>query len=237
MENLGQGVLVGVEAYPAPTCGSVGPAWPSACADMAHSTVHHRPPGAMTDLADRHRLVAATTLVVAVAWIVLDQATKVAAVRTLEGEVPVDLGPLVLRVIRNSGGAFSLPLELPWVFVVVAVVVTVLVVRALPETRSLGLATAYGLVVGGAIGNAIDRIWRDGAVVDMLDLDFPPLESFPVFNVADIGITVGAVLVAVLMMRIEAQGAEPAVIETGPATVEDDEDLPPVSAPRSEPPA
>ena len=46
----------------------------------------------------------------------------------------------------------------------------------------------------------------------MLDLDFPPLESFPVFNVADIGITVGAVLVALLMMREESGGTEPAVI-------------------------
>ena len=164
---------------------------------------------------DRSKLVYATTLVVAVVWIVLDQATKIAAVRSLEGQVPNDLGPLVLRVIRNTGGAFSLPLRLPWVFVLVAVVVTVLVIRALPQTRSLGLATAYGLVVGGAIGNGADRIFRDGAVVDMLDLDFAPLQNFPVFNVADIGITVGALLVAVLMVLEDRRLAreEPAVLE------------------------
>lgn len=164
---------------------------------------------------DRSKLVYATTLVVAVVWVVLDQATKIAAVRSLEGQVPNDLGPLVLRVIRNTGGAFSLPLRLPWVFVLVAVVVTVLVIRALPQTRSLGLATAYGLVVGGAIGNGADRIFRDGAVVDMLDLDFAPLQNFPVFNVADIGITVGALLVAVLMVLEDRRLAreEPAVLE------------------------
>lgn len=177
----------------------------------------------MSDLPDRQRVVTVTTVVVAIAWIVLDQATKIAAVRALEGQPPNDLGPLVLRVIRNSGGAFSLPLELPWVFVVVAVVVSVLVARALPDTRSVSLAAAYGLVVGGAIGNAADRIFRDGAVVDMLDLDFPPLESFPVFNVADIGITVGAVLVALLMMREESGGTEPAVI-VRPAQAGDEED-------------
>jgi signal peptidase II len=164
---------------------------------------------------DRSKLVYATTLVVAVVWVVLDQATKIAAVRSLEGQVPNDLGPLVLRVIRNTGGAFSLPLRLPWVFVLVAIIVTVLVIRALPQTRSLGLATAYGLVVGGAIGNGADRIFRDGAVVDMLDLDFAPLQNFPVFNVADIGITVGAMLVAVLMVLEDRRLAreEPAVLE------------------------
>ncbi|MEO2108846.1 MAG: signal peptidase II, partial [Actinomycetota bacterium] len=100
-------------------------------------------------------------------------------------------------------------------FVLVAIIVTVLVIRALPQTRSLGLATAYGLVVGGAIGNGADRIFRDGAVVDMLDLDFAPLQNFPVFNVADIGITVGAMLVAVLMVLEDRRLAreEPAVLE------------------------
>ena len=94
----------------------------------------------MSDLPDRQRVVTVTTVVVAIAWIVLDQATKIAAVRALEGQPPNDLGPLVLRVIRNSGGAGSLPLELPWVFVVGAVVVSVLVARALPDTRAVSLA-------------------------------------------------------------------------------------------------
>lgn len=151
----------------------------------------------------RRRLVYATTIVVAIVWVVLDQATKMAAVRTYSEQPPDDLGPVILRLIYNSGGAFSMPIELPWLFVGVTVIVCVLVARALPETSSVGLAAAYGLVVGGAIGNGADRIFRDGAVVDMIDLDFWPLQSFPVFNVADIGITVGAVLVAVLMLLAE----------------------------------
>lgn len=165
---------------------------------------------------ERRRTVYATTLVVGVVWFVLDQATKVAAVRALEGQVPNDLGPLILRVIRNSGGAFSLPIRLPWLFVVVAIVVTYLVIKALPDTKSVWLAGAYGLVVGGAIGNGVDRIFRDGAVVDMIDLDFAPLTNFPVFNVADIGITVGAAMVALLMVRDERQQAKAA----GPAVIE-----------------
>lgn len=155
----------------------------------------------------RRRLVYATTIVVAILWVALDQIAKLAAVRTYSVQPPQDLGPVVLRLIYNEGGAFSLPLRVPWLFVAVTVLVCILVARALSDTRSVGLSAAYGLVVGGAIGNAADRIFRDGAVVDMIDLDFPPLESFPVFNVADIGITVGAAFVAAFMLwadRIEA---------------------------------
>lgn len=148
----------------------------------------------------RQRLVTVTTVVVAAAWVVLDQATKMAAVRTYGTQPPDDLGPVILRLIYNEGAAFSLPIQLPWLFVTVTVLVCVLVARALPDTRSVGLAGAYGLVVGGAVGNGLDRIFRDGAVVDMIDLDFWPLTGFPVFNVADIGITVGASAVALLMV-------------------------------------
>lgn len=145
------------------------------------------------------RLVYATTIVVAAVWVAIDQVTKLAAVRTYSVEPARDLGPVVLRLIHNEGGAFSLPIRLPWLFVAVTLLVCVLVARALPDTRSVGLAAAYGLVVGGALGNAVDRVLRDGAVVDMIDLDFWPLQTFPVFNVADIGISVGAAAVAALL--------------------------------------
>ncbi len=163
---------------------------------------------------NRLRPVYVTTAVVAIAWVVLDQATKMVAVRTWSVQPPTDFGPVILRLIYNEGGAFSLPLKLPWIFIVVTVVVCFLVIRALPSTKSLALAGAYGLVMGGAIGNGADRVFRSGAVVDMIDLDFPPLTGFPVFNVADIGITVGAALVAVLMFLHERQAAavQPAVL-------------------------
>lgn len=159
----------------------------------------------MTD-PSRRRLVYAVTIVVAIAWVVLDQATKMAAVRTYADQPAGsfdDLGLVRLRLIYNEGAAFSLPIELPWLFVGVTILVCILVARALPDTRSLGLAGAYGLVVGGAIGNGLDRLFRDGAVVDMIDLDFWPLTGFPVFNVADIGISVGAASVLLLMFIAE----------------------------------
>ena len=169
----------------------------------------------------RQRLIYATTAVVAAAWILLDQATKMAAVRTWSVQEPTDIGPVVLRLIYNEGGAFSMPIRLPWFFIAVTVIVCVLVIRALPTTHTLSVAAAYGLVVGGAVGNGADRLFRDGAVVDMIDLDFPPLESFPVFNIADVGITVGAVMVVVLMMlhdRREAAARQAVLDEDGTGT-------------------
>ena len=144
-----------------------------------------------------------TTIVVAGIWLLLDQATKALAVEMLEntGRV-IDLGFMDLNVIRNRGGAFGIP-GLPGVFVVVTVVVVGLVARALPQTDRISLAVAYGLVCGGALGNVMDRLFRapgfpSGAVVDFFDLRW-----WPIFNIADIGIVVGAGSIAVLMTLVE----------------------------------
>ncbi len=146
----------------------------------------------------RQQIVATTGIVTAV-WLLLDQATKLLAVKELTGQT-VDLGFMDLRLIYNDGGAFSIPGP-DWLFLGVTVLVAVLVVRVLPQTDRISLAAAYGLVLGGALGNGADRIFRDGRVVDFFDLRW-----FPVFNVADIGITVGAVGVALLMIMMERRG-------------------------------
>ena len=150
-------------------------------------------------------LVTVTTALVGLIWLLLDQATKVLAVHTLEanGRI-VDLGFLDLNVIRNSGGAFGIP-GLPGMFVVVTIVVLTLVIRALPRTDRLSLAVAYGLVSGGALGNVMDRLFRfpgfpSGAVVDFFDLRW-----WPIFNIADIGIVTGAFAIALLMTVMERE--------------------------------
>ncbi len=144
-------------------------------------------------------LVPLVCTTVAALWLILDQATKVLAVQTLEaGGRVVDLGVVDLRVIRNPGGAFGFP-GFPGLFVIVTVLVLVLVVRALPSTDRLSLAVAYGLVTGGALGNVADRLLRvpgfpSGHVVDFFDLRW-----WPVFNIADVGIVTGALSIAVLL--------------------------------------
>lgn len=153
------------------------------------------------------RLVYVTTFVVAAMWLVLDQATKVLAVEGLpETAVGGQLGPFDLRLVRNPGGAFGIP-GFPALFLIVTVLVIVLVVRALPRTDRLSLAAAYGLVSGGALGNVIDRLARrgdegfgSGHVVDFLDLGW-----WPVFNLADVGIVVGAVAIAVLLTIVDRE--------------------------------
>jgi len=145
---------------------------------------------------------------VALAWLALDQVTKQIAVTTF-GERPVDLGFARLVLVRNPDAAFGIP-GFPGMFLIVTVVVLVLVARTLPRVTSVAVAVAYGLVVGGALGNAIDRVVRPpgfpaGAVIDFIHLG----PWFPwTFNVADSGITVGAAFLIVALWREQPAGEE-----------------------------
>lgn len=152
------------------------------------------------------RLVYATTVGIAAIWVILDQATKVLAVRGLPaaGTVGAELGLVDLRLVRNPGGAFGIP-GFPGLFLLVTVLVLVLVARALPRTDRLALAAAYGLVTGGALGNVTDRLLREpgfpsGHVIDFIDIGW-----WPVFNLADIGIVVGAIGIAVLLAIVDRE--------------------------------
>jgi signal peptidase II len=152
----------------------------------------------------------AVTLVwalVAAVWLLLDQVTKLVAVATLEGRRGIDLRVLDLRVIRNPGGAFGIPGLFPGLFVLVTVVVVTLVVRALPRTDRLSLAVAYGLVTGGALGNAADRVFRSPGFPSGHVVDFVDLRWWPVFNAADVGICVGAALIAWILTKAEREEA------------------------------
>jgi signal peptidase II len=147
-------------------------------------------------------------LLAALLVVVADQLTKAYAVAVF-GANPVDLGFVRLVEVRNPNAAFGIP-GFPGLFLLITVVVLVLVARALPRVPSPWVGAAYGLVVGGALGNATDRVVRApgfpaGAVVDWIDLGW-----FPVFNLADSGITVGAVLLVLLLAR--SDGAEPAAV-------------------------
>lgn len=180
--------------------GSVGDAVPTRRSAVAASPAAEAKP-----LLPR-RLIYATTLGVAVIWLLLDQATKVLAVAQLPatGVPGTSVGPVDLRLVRNPGGAFGIP-AFPALFLVVTILVVVLVVRALPRTDRLSLAAVYGLVTGGALGNVTDRLLRppgfpSGHVVDFLDIGW-----WPVFNVADIGIVVGAVGIAVLLTIVDRE--------------------------------
>ncbi|WP_255497996.1 signal peptidase II [Nakamurella sp. PAMC28650] len=141
-------------------------------------------------------LVTALALVV----IALDQLTKLLVVADLdpEGAPKRILGGVVyLSVIRNAGAAFSTATGVTWVLALVAIAVVVVIIRMARKLRSTAWAIALGLILGGAIGNLIDRIFRSpgflrGHVVDFISLFEPDGRHFAVFNLADSGITLGA---------------------------------------------
>jgi signal peptidase II len=145
---------------------------------------------------------------VAAIWLLLDQATKVLAVATLQGRGVVDagFGGLEWELIRNTNAAFGIP-GFSGMFLLIGVVVVAVVLRVLPSTDRLSLALAYGMVTGGALGNLADRLLRvpgfpDGGVVDFIRIGW-----WPKFNIADIGITVGASLILLLTFLADREDA------------------------------
>jgi signal peptidase II len=136
-----------------------------------------------------------------------DVLTKVISVARLEGHPPVELlgGAVYLVLVRNPGAAFSLATGYTWVLSLVAVAVVVVIARIARRLRSTGWAVALGLVLGGALGNLVDRVFRApgplrGHVVDVVSLFAPDGSVWPVFNLADSCIVTGGVLLVLLAL-------------------------------------
>ncbi len=141
--------------------------------------------------------------IVAYVVIVLDVVTKELALALLvPGEFVPFLGSGVgWQLIFNPGAAFGLLLP-PIVFPVVTVVLMVIIGRALREVQHSGAVVAQGLVIGGALGNIVDRLVRpgDGSLIGGYVVDFVAWGTFPRFNVADASITVGVTLFLLLSL-------------------------------------
>jgi signal peptidase II len=139
----------------------------------------------------------------------LDRVTKILAESSLQGS-PVEIVPgvLTLRYTTNSGGAFSIGQSAPWFFVGVSAVVAVIIIATAFRHTSRLVGASLGLVLGGALGNLTDRAIRApamrGRVVDFIDL-----HVWPVFNLADSAIVVGAILLALVGLRERREEPEP----------------------------
>lgn len=125
-----------------------------------------------------------------------DRLTKVwAEARLPDHPIGVIPGVLEFRFATNPGGAFSLGQDLPLFFALVTVTVSALIVVTAFRHTSVLTSVALGLVLGGALGNLTDRITRgpgfSGRVVDFIDV-----QIWPVFNLADSAIVIGALLLA-----------------------------------------
>lgn len=148
-----------------------------------------------------HRWLALSVLIVAV-----DQASKLVASKMLTLHIPVEVVPyLNLTLVHNPGAAFSLFSEMGgwqrWVLLAVTFVVCVFLyswLRRLDRSETMSSA-AIALVIGGAVGNAFDRL-AYGYVVDFIDVYYGKYH-WPVFNVADAAITVGVLALVLAAAR------------------------------------
>jgi signal peptidase II len=161
--------------------------------------------------ARRVRLLAGVALTV----LVVDLVTKLLAVRYLEWQPPVrTLGGLVyVQLVRNPGAAFGLATGATWLLTLIAVGVVLVIIRVAGRLRSRGWAVTLGLVLGGAMGNLVDRLFRypgtfHGWVVDMISVFAPDGRVWPVFNAADSAICTGGVLLVLLaVLGVELDGS------------------------------
>ena len=139
---------------------------------------------------------------IALVLVIIDQLSKTWAVSTLtDGHVINIVGSLRFALGFNSGFAFSQGQSLGPFIGIVALVAIALLMRAMLRAHSA--LAAYGLsgIVAGAIGNVSDRLFRESGFLHGRVVDFIDLQWFPVFNVADSAISVGACLLIIAMVR------------------------------------
>ncbi|MCP2251008.1 signal peptidase II [Lentzea aerocolonigenes] len=168
-----------------------------------------------------------TLAVLAGGVLALDVLTKVVSVAFLEDAGPIKLfgGVLYLTFVRNPGAAFGLAEGMTWILALIALGVVGFIAWISRNLRSQGWAVGLGLVLGGAVGNLVDRLFREpgpmrGHVVDFLSLFDPYGRVWPVFNIADMAIVGGGAAIIVLaLMRHDYDGT---IHKDDPVPVESD---------------
>lgn len=136
----------------------------------------------------------------AAAAYVLDRVTKLWVERALAGRPPIRVipGVLSLNYTTNSGGAFGLGRSAPWLFATATIAVAAIVIAVSFRRRNVPAAVALGLVLGGGLGNLTDRALNGDGFLSGHVIDFIDVHVWPVFNVADGAIVVGAVLLGLV---------------------------------------
>ncbi|MFF4757501.1 signal peptidase II [Streptomyces sp. NPDC001292] len=148
------------------------------------------------------RRVAVLFTVAAIAY-ALDLASKMLVVAKLEHRPPIRLigDWLQLEAIRNAGAAFGFGEAFTVIFTVIAAAVIVVITRLARKLHSLPWAIALGLLLGGALGNLTDRLFRSPGVFEGAVVDFISPKHFAVFNLADSAIVCGGILIVLLSFR------------------------------------
>ena len=142
---------------------------------------------------------------VAAGVIVIDQITKYWVRASFSiGEIRFDEWPVRLRYVENSGSAFGFFPNSTAVLIVASIIAMGIVVWMFRQTgiNSLPMRLSFGLMLGGGIGNLVDRI-RFGSVTDFIDLRF-----WPIFNIADSSVVVGITTLVVFSLLRETKRAK-----------------------------
>ncbi|RST07103.1 signal peptidase II [Streptomyces sp. WAC05374] len=149
----------------------------------------------------RRRVVA--LLVVALVAYLLDLGSKMLVVAKLEHHEPIQVVGDLLRfvAVRNPGAAFGIGEAFTVIFTLIAAVVIVVIIRLARKLYSLPWAIALGLLLGGALGNLTDRIFRSPGVFEGAVVDFIAPAHFAVFNLADSAIVCGGILIVILSFK------------------------------------
>jgi signal peptidase II len=141
--------------------------------------------------------LALATIVVAV-----DQSTKHWALNALDDGRIIDLvGPLRLNLAFNRGMAFSRGDGIGPFIPILAITVVAALLMAVGRSTSRWFTLGVGLIVGGTLGNVIDRLFRGGGWLDGAVIDFIDVQWWPVFNLADACIVVGAAVLLLTSLR------------------------------------
>jgi signal peptidase II len=149
---------------------------------------------------------------VAAGTYLLDQGTKYLATRHLDPDRPrrVMDGFLKLSLSRNAGAAFSAGRGYTVVLSLVALCIVAVILRVARDLRSAWWAVTMGLILGGALGNVSDRLFREPGPFRGHVVDFIELPHWPIFNVADMAICGAAALFVVLSLRgVRLDGSAP----------------------------
>lgn len=139
--------------------------------------------------------------------LILDQATKYIVVQKIALHNSFDLisGFLSLSLVNNNRGAFGLLSLDKSVFIIVSVLLIITIIWyyhhiITHKAASIFWGLSIGMVTGGALGNLVDRI-RYGYVIDFIDIHIGTAFQWPVFNIADIGITIGLSMIVLKILK------------------------------------
>lgn len=132
----------------------------------------------------------------------LDQVVKLWVTANMVLGESFEVIPSVLRwyYITNSGAAFSIGEDFTWVFTVISAAVSVVIITQFRKIGSLWWAIALGMVLGGALGNLTDRLFRPPSFGTGHVVDYISIGNFAIFNLADCAVVGGVILICILTL-------------------------------------